>query len=97
MGVPVADGRPLVPPEVARLPAEERAELERRAGELNERIGALMRDLRRLALVVAEPSAVLHDARDRGAIEVSQLRRPYRHCRGLRWRGDDLRSARGPQ
>ena len=49
VGVPVADGRPLGPPEIAQLPAGERAELERRAGELNERIGALMRDLRRLS------------------------------------------------
>jgi predicted ATP-dependent protease len=49
VSIPVADGRPLGPPEIARLPAEERAELERRAGELNERLGVLMRDLRRLS------------------------------------------------
>jgi lon-related putative ATP-dependent protease len=47
--VPMVDGRPLAPPEIAGLPAEQRAELERRAGELTERIGALMRDLRRLS------------------------------------------------
>ena len=46
--VPVADGHPLGPPEIARLPAEERVEMERRARELNQRLGALMRDLRRL-------------------------------------------------
>ncbi|MGN6870550.1 MAG: AAA family ATPase, partial [Solirubrobacteraceae bacterium] len=48
VSVPVANGRPLSPQEIAGLPAEARAELQQRAGELNERMAALMRDLRRL-------------------------------------------------
>ena len=49
VSVPVVDGRPLGPQEIAHLAPEQRAELQRRAGELGERIGALMRDLRRLS------------------------------------------------
>ena len=66
--VPVAEGRPLGPPEVARLPAEERAGLERRAGELNERLGTLMRDLRRLSDEAGERTRAVARETARGVI-----------------------------
>jgi predicted ATP-dependent protease len=59
VSVPVADGRPLGPAEIAQLPAEKRAELERLAGELNERVAALMRDLRRLGDEAGERTRVV--------------------------------------
>jgi lon-related putative ATP-dependent protease len=46
--IPVRDGRPLAGEDVQRLSEEERAELQRRASELNELVGTSMRQLRRL-------------------------------------------------
>ncbi len=52
--VPVRDGRPLSGEEIQRVSDEERAELQRRAGELNDLVSASMRQLRRLGQEVGE-------------------------------------------
>src|SRR5262245_15222004 len=54
VSVPVRDGQPLPPAAIERLSEEERAELQRRAGELNELVGASMRQMRRLDQEVGE-------------------------------------------
>src|SRR5918997_829783 len=52
--IPVRDGQPLPGEALQRLSVEERAELQRRAGELNELVGASMRQLRRLVQEAGE-------------------------------------------
>ena len=52
--IPVRDGQPLPPAALERLSEAERADLQRRAGELNELMGASMRQLRRLGQEVGE-------------------------------------------
>lgn len=87
VSVPVADGLPLGPQEVARLPAGERADLERRAGELNERIGALMRDLRRLSDEAGERTRAVARQTALGVISphLDDLRERWATCRAW-WR-----------
>jgi lon-related putative ATP-dependent protease len=54
--IPVRDGQPLPPAALERLSEEERADLHRRADELNELVGASMRQLRRLGQEMGERS-----------------------------------------
>src|SRR5262245_18661769 len=62
VSVPVRDGQPLAGDAVQRLSEEERAELQRRADELNELVGASMRQLRRLGQEMGERArSVAHD------------------------------------
>jgi lon-related putative ATP-dependent protease len=52
--IPLRDGQPLDGPAIQRLSEEERAGLQRRAEELNELVGAAMRQLRRLGQEIGE-------------------------------------------
>src|SRR5918997_6399480 len=54
VSIPVRDGLPVAPEELQRLSEEEHAELQRRAGELNELVAASMRQLRRLGQEAGE-------------------------------------------
>jgi lon-related putative ATP-dependent protease len=54
VSIPVRHGQPLAGEALQQLPEEERAELQRRAGELNELVAASMRQLRRLGQEVGE-------------------------------------------
>ena len=54
VSVPVRDGQPMAGEALQRLSEEERAEVQRRAGELNELVGASMRQMRRLGQEAGE-------------------------------------------
>jgi lon-related putative ATP-dependent protease len=54
VSIPVRDGQPLAGETLERLSEEERAELQRRGDELNELVGASMRQLRRLGQEAGE-------------------------------------------
>jgi lon-related putative ATP-dependent protease len=92
VSVPVRDGQPLAGEALQRLSQEERDELQRRAGELNELVGAAMRQLRRLGQEVGERTrSVARDmARDAIGPELGELRERWADQPGVLALFDDI-------
>jgi lon-related putative ATP-dependent protease len=92
VSVPVRDGQPLAGEELQRLSQEERAELQRRAGEVNELIGASMRQLRRLGQEAGERTRSLARDMARAAIgpRLEELRERWADQPGVLALLDDI-------
>jgi lon-related putative ATP-dependent protease len=90
--IPVRDGQPLAPAELERLSEEERAELQHRAGELNELVGASMWQLRRLGQEVGERTRSVARDMARGAIgpRLEELRERWADQPGVLALLDDI-------
>jgi lon-related putative ATP-dependent protease len=92
VSIPVRDGQPLAGEELQRLSERERAELQRRAGELNELVGASMRELRRLSQEVGERTRAVARDMARAAVgpRLEELRRRWADQPGVLALLDDI-------